>query len=97
MARDLEELAGSGNQKARVTIHIAIGVVLELVAHGGVSHSVVISGESQAEQDDLEHACAMPTRGRPSSNQINGRVVVLTWIPGVMCQIRQCSSHVGIS
>ena len=46
-------------------------------------------GESEVDQDDLEHACAMQMRGGPGSNHGNGRVVEQAWLPGVDCQIRQ--------
>ena len=42
----------------------------------------VLSGESQAEHDDLEHACPMQRCGGPGSNQGNSRVVEQTWLPG---------------
>ena len=61
------------------TVLLVASMDCGFITDGDDGEHSVPGGESQAEHDDLEHACAMQRCGRPGINQGNGRVVELTF------------------
>ena len=56
---------------------------------GQITKGSVLRCESQAEHDDLEHACAVQGCGGSGSNQGDSRVSEQTWLTRVDCEIRK--------